>query len=758
MPIYINVNLTGTDAGQVLTGNADSDTLTPGVGNNFLFGDGNTTADYVNAPNGVSVNVANATVANGYGGTDTLSDIHSLVGSSAGTNTVIYDGTHTDYRYQQLSGGWFEVTDRRAGSPDGVDQYQNVQEFDFSDGTYTPGQLLEGQTPPAVTTGNPAVTFTAGGSAVTLDNVLSITDGESTTLTGATVSITAGTFSGDGDVLNTNISGTAITASYNNATETLTLSGTDTLADYQAVLRLVTFTSTSQNPTDSDADPSRTVSWAVNDGISPSTAVTTTLNVTGTVSPPSPHVAPTVSGVSTVSVAENQSIAASSLIASISNPSGDNITLYIFEDAGGGSGYFTVNGVRQPDGQWIIPASSSDNVQYVGGSSPGTDTLDVGIYDYSTNQYYTSSTTTSATTMGNSAPVATVNNQTVKYGQQVPLTDLFSVSGGGITEYQVWFGDPEDGSPALGALTNNGKAIAKNQWVTLSSLSGLEYTGSATAGTDKIWVRAYNGSWSDTSEADITDPGLSAPVVRGHKRTVTDGEQIALTRLFSVTGHRITQYQLWFGDREDGSPALGAVTRRNGNPIAHERWVTVNSLRSLEYSGSAKAGTDKIWVTAYNGVWSSMGESDITDRRANRNASAQISTTTPATENIAPGTTIEIDSVYSGMVTFAGNTGTLQIDQSSTFSGTVAGMSGQDTLDLRDINPAKVHTPTFSGTSSSGTLTVTDGTHTANIALLGNYLASTFVASSDGHGGTSIVDPALASSGQLASLAQPHHS
>jgi hypothetical protein len=34
---------------------------------------------------------------------------------------------------------------------------------------------------------------------------------------------------------------------------------------------------------------------------------------------------------------------------------------------------------------------------------------------------------------------------------------------------------------------------------------------------------------------------------------------------------------------------------------------------------------------------------------------------------------------------------------------------------------------------------LTDSTHSANIALLGNYLASTFVASSDGHGGTNIV-------------------
>jgi hypothetical protein len=35
-------------------------------------------------------------------------------------------------------------------------------------------------------------------------------------------------------------------------------------------------------------------------------------------------------------------------------------------------------------------------------------------------------------------------------------------------------------------------------------------------------------------------------------------------------------------------------------------------------------------------------------------------------------------------------------------------------------------------------LTVSDGTHTAHITLVGNFLASTFVAASDGHGGVSI--------------------
>ncbi len=123
---------------------------------------------------------------------------------------------------------------------------------------------------------------------------------------------------------------------------------------------------------------------------------------------------------------------------------------------------------------------------------------------------------------------------------------------------------------------------------------------------------------------------------------------------------------------------------------------------------------------------------------------------------IVAGETLEIDSPYAGPLTFGGSTGTLQLDTPSSFTGTVAGLTGQDKLDLRFLNPATVQTPTYVGNSSGGTLTVTDGTHTANIALLGNYLASTFVTSSDGHGGTAIVDPVLTSSNQMI-LAQPQH-
>src|SRR5207302_1219809 len=96
--------------------------------------------------------------------------------------------------------------------------------------------------------------------------------------------------------------------------------------------------------------------------------------------------------------------------------------------------------------------------------------------------------------------------------------------------------------------------------------------------------------------------------------------------------------------------------------------------------------------------------------------------------------------------TFTSATGTLKLDNSASFTGTVAGMSGQDTIDFADINFASARTPSYAGDSSGGTLTVTDGTHSAHIALLGNYLASSFVASSDGHGGTNVIDPLLDSS------------
>jgi hypothetical protein len=66
-------------------------------------------------------------------------------------------------------------------------------------------------------------------------------------------------------------------------------------------------------------------------------------------------------------------------------------------------------------------------------------------------------------------------------------------------------------------------------------------------------------------------------------------------------------------------------------------------------------------------------------------------------------------------------------------------------LDLTSLPYSSQMTVGFSGTSSKGTLTVSNGAQTAGVALLGNYLSSTFTAGSDGHGGTMITDAAKTS-------------
>jgi hypothetical protein len=111
---------------------------------------------------------------------------------------------------------------------------------------------------------------------------------------------------------------------------------------------------------------------------------------------------------------------------------------------------------------------------------------------------------------------------------------------------------------------------------------------------------------------------------------------------------------------------------------------------------------------------------------------------------IEAGATLELAGPDTASVTFAGSTGTLVIDHSATFSGNIAGqLAIGDVIDLADISAGA--TISYSGNSSPGTLTVSDGTHTAHLALLGNYSPANFTASSDSHGGTSVVDPPISS-------------
>jgi VCBS repeat-containing protein len=119
----------------------------------------------------------------------------------------------------------------------------------------------------------------AGAGTVLLTGAPTITDTDGDHLAGATVQITGGKFSsneastsddhlgyGAGLQVSGLISGTNITLSWNAASETLTLDGYDTLANYQLALAAIRFWSTGDNPTNYGLNTSRTITWTLDDG------------------------------------------------------------------------------------------------------------------------------------------------------------------------------------------------------------------------------------------------------------------------------------------------------------------------------------------------------------------------------------------------------------------------------------------------------------------------------------------------------------
>jgi autotransporter passenger strand-loop-strand repeat protein len=95
----------------------------------------------------------------------------------------------------------------------------------------------------------------------------------------------------------------------------------------------------------------------------------------------------------------------------------------------------------------------------------------------------------------------------------------------------------------------------------------------------------------------------------------------------------------------------------------------------------------------------------------------------------------------SGTVSFVSG-GTLQLDATG-FTGKLKGFGASDRIDLRNIAFGSGTTRSFAAAPSgtSGTLTVTDGTHTIHLTLLGSYKTSNFTLSSDNHNGTLVTDP-----------------
>jgi hypothetical protein len=122
------------------------------------------------------------------------------------------------------------------------------------------GVQRPGLQPPLVTAASGYMLYTSFGSARVVDSALTLSDVDSVTMSGATVAISSGFRSGQ-DVLGfTSQSG--LTGGYNATTGVLTLTGSASVAAYQAALRSVTYLNSSVTPNTAQ----RIVTFTVSDG------------------------------------------------------------------------------------------------------------------------------------------------------------------------------------------------------------------------------------------------------------------------------------------------------------------------------------------------------------------------------------------------------------------------------------------------------------------------------------------------------------
>jgi len=118
-----------------------------------------------------------------------------------------------------------------------------------------------------------ALAYSENQAATAITSTTTAADADSTNLTGATIQIT-GNYQNGQDVLA--FANTAnITGTWTAATGTMALTGTDTVANYQAAIRTVTYQNTSENPITS----TRTVSFTATDGTTNSNTITRDITV-----------------------------------------------------------------------------------------------------------------------------------------------------------------------------------------------------------------------------------------------------------------------------------------------------------------------------------------------------------------------------------------------------------------------------------------------------------------------------------------------
>jgi FecR protein/Bacterial Ig-like domain len=327
-------------------------------------------------------------------------------------------------------------------------------------------------------------------------------------------------------------------------------------------------------------------------------------------------------------------------------------------------------------------------------------------------------------------------------------------------------------------------ALAEGSYMVTASVSdaaGNSATATRTLTVDEetdTWVSASNANWSAAShwsngvptnntDVVINVPGtytisISQPAVAGTLTvdalgaTVKDNVSLILSGALKVSSGT---FELNNGNLqttlisiglagiflvEHGTYALSAPIANDGQFVVESNGTLVDITGALSGLGSftISSGATLQFGTGWHTISGSVtdnGTVEVTD--GTLEIAGACSGT--GTLEIDAGATLQLDGADALNVAFAGSTGRLVLKDPAGFTGTIAGLTGTDAIDLANIDwaTAQLGRVTYNASTNITTLVITDGQHTDTIQLIGDYTSSTWTFSSDGKGGTLVVDP-----------------
>jgi hypothetical protein len=244
-------------------------------------------------------------------------------------------------------------------------------------------------------------------------------------------------------------------------------------------------------------------------------------------------------------------------------------------------------------------------------------------------------------------------------------------------------------------------------------------------GADKAFLGAGNDTfvWNDGDGSDVVEGQAGFDTLVFNGKDDTTAEQMSI----SANGSRATLFRTQGTINMD----LNSVERIELNALGGDDNVTINNLTGTDVKEVAidlGVGADNITIDAQTGTGLKQFAIDLgADDQAD-------------TVKIATNGQFTVTDVH-GVVTV------------SDLASTVTIANFHEGTDHLFINGQEFPVVAAASTNTGGTSTASDGSHAANLALLSQHMASSFVAGGDGHGATPIANQ---SETQQPLLTHPH--